>query len=1363
MYICIVSCNYDFSLSDDIMKTKYFSFFLFFLLAFPSQLLYSIDQYKFRTLSPDGGFYYDGVKAIQQDKNGHTWILMDKDLLKFDGYQYKRYYSAFAKIDSTKEWTLQGFTIAPNGRLLVNTNNGLYFFDEETEHFYYLFDKVDVIKVDNRNNIWVKYNKTWSILNIIDKSLETPLYDGEALSYISNNLCPYNDDLYVFSNFQRVYRFNYTKREFELCLTLPDNDGPIRDTAISQGYAWAFAGGRGVYKIDLSSHTIVDFFEFPQSLARVSILADKNGNLWIGTIEGLYILDPQTRQYTHYAHSETDAFSLPNNSIWCMYEDWQQNIWIGGYAGSLCYVNMSEKNAFKTYTPQMNKLNHIPVSCFAEDSKYYWVGTEGGGINRIDKKTEEFSSLTTKNGLSSNNIKSIVIDKNENLWISMYNGGLNHYDTKTGKIKSLKHGKNDNSLLHNDIRKMIPDGNSGLWIVYQDLKLVISYYSTQEDLFKHYLLDDKSKTGYIFDILKQGDKYIWAISKESIYRLDIEKDVLENINCQGNPLVGLFTFCLDDSGNLWIGTIGNGLIQFNTSSHICKNIEKVLNSNISSIYSISYNDGNIWLGTDNGLYRYNIAKDSLLRFDKRDGTQGQIYYPLANMKTRDGQLLFGGTNGFTIVYPKEISQNTYHPKVIISNFYIDHTATIPNDYQEDDMKAIKLNYDQTNFGFQFSSDNYLIPEKNRFKYRLRGYDDRWMETDASNRTAMYSKVPAGTYYFEVQTANNDGVWGDITVMKIERATAPWFSIQAYVIYLFIILGIVYMIIRYYNEKKNLKMQLYLENVEKEKKEEIHQSQLRFFTNISHDFRTPLSLILAALDRLREEGLKEYYYRILNGNAQRLLNLVNELMDFRTVENGKMKLELQQFNVNRFVNGIAADFEDYAKQRNITFLVKSDTNFPDNVYADKSILEKVVMNLLNNAFKYTSNNGFVKLEIRYGNKEFSSSYQNSFTVGSISPKSDMFSIIVGDSGVGISKESISSVFERFYKVNTVNADSHIGTGIGLALVKSLILLHKGDITIYSERDKGTDFVVRFPLDTSLFRESDFLKIDNSEKMEVQDEISPKEEITIGDPDKLEEDIMLREKKRVLIAEDNEDLRKLISDSLSDTYEVIEAVDGLDASEKVENVDVDLIISDIMMPRKDGVAFCIEIKSNINTSHIPFILLTAKTGVESKIEGKSSGADMYLVKPLDLNYLKISVQNIFKYREQLRAYYAKNYFAESNELTLNEQDNKFLKRVIEYIESNLDQPNMDVNHIASQLSMSRSKLYTKLKSLTGKSIVEFVLNYRLHKAAKLIIEENITMKEVMIRIGIESQPYFTNSFKKEFGETPTAFAAKHRKKK
>lgn len=789
------------------MKSRYLLFFL--ILIYIISPCTATGDYKFRTMSPSGGFYYDGIKAIEQDKEGFIWTMMDYELYRFDGYHYKKYYPYFASMAPTKRWIFNNMASDLLGYLYVNTNNGVYRYDRNSDQFEKIYDPVSHIKVDKANNVWIRIKEKWSILNTQTGELNTPNYDGKAAGGVNTAFCIYNNDLYTFIG-QKVYRFNYAKNEFVFCLTLPDSDGNIRFAQAYMGKLWIFVNNSGLYKIDMSTFKIEDHYTLLTDYEGNSLRTfyiDKKGYIWFGTIDGIYIFDPTDGKLSHNKHSRTDPFSLPNNSIWEISEDRQGNIWIGTYSGTLCYVNIDENNAFKTYHPQNSGLNHTPVSAFAEDQQYLWVGTEGGGINRMNKATGEFSYITSANSITSNNIKSLITDAGHNLWISTFMGGLDLYNVGRQKVTNFKHTKGaPHSLLVNDVRKTILEGDSGMWVAYQYQKAEVSYFSFREESFTHFSLDSISNNSYLFDILRQGEKTLWAISNETLYRLDIDKHVVEKMIPNDSTYLGLFTFCLDDSGNIWIGTIGNGLIKFDTNTSRFISLKDVLQQSVYSIYSICYDDGNIWMGTDDGLYCYNIVGNRLMNFDKREDTQGQVYYPLACMKGMDGLIYFGGTNGFTVIDPKKISYNSYKPRAIISDFFIDHTSTHPHYLFDNSLHEIILEYDQTNFGFQFSSDNYHIPEKNRFKYRLRKYDDHWITTNAQNRIAMYSKVPAGTYYFEVYAANNDGVWSDTpTVIKVIRKTAPWYSWPAYILYALMIIGLIYLICRHYADKKKLKV------------------------------------------------------------------------------------------------------------------------------------------------------------------------------------------------------------------------------------------------------------------------------------------------------------------------------------------------------------------------------------------------------------------------------------------------------------------------------------------------------------------------------------------------------------------------------
>ncbi len=1348
--------------------------FLLVISLFSAITLFSQEKntYRFRAFSPEGGFYYDGVTNIKQDKDGFIWIMMANNLSRFDGYDYKRYYDSFNNIE--KEVSFQSMVVDKLGRLFVVVSNSLYLYNKTTDSFRIIYSasSISFLKVDSENTLWMFSDGCFGKYNEGLNQFEKLSFQGKPLANV-NAFVEDQSGFFLLTWGINILRYNYETKQIEPFYRFT-KDQYFSGICKVNNDLWLFSRKNKFYKIDIPTAKIVEEIEMlseSEDINSKMIHADKNEKIWIATQYGIYVFNTKTYQYEHYLHAKADQFSLPNNSVWTIEEDAQRNLWIGTFSGGLCYINLDEKIHFNSYIPIISDLNHNLISSFSEDDKRIWIATEGGGVSCLDKKTNRFTHYLNDpkgNSISSNNVKSIVMDDDDNLWLATYRGGLTRYDISKNLFTNYKSQTNDkNSLYFNNLRKLVLEPNSGLWIAYQSHKPIISFYSFKDASFTHYELDEQEN--YIFDIFHGKGDVLWVVTHKKLYSINTQTIEIKRIPFTAN-FGGGQALCADANDNIWIGTLGHGLIKYNTQSSTFTKFDEILKYNISAIYSICTDyENNIWLGTDNGLFRYNTVKNYFSRFDKKDGVQGQVFYPLASYKSKSDRLYFGGTNGFTIINPKNITQNEFIPQVRISDFYIDNNPTRPiiKDYLSIENTIsfpteIVLNHKQANFGFTFSSNNYLMPEKGRFRYRLKGYDNRWIEVDAKSRNVFYTKIPAGNYVFEVMASNNDGVWNDIPKrIQIKCLSAPWFSWWAYILYSLVLAFVVFIILRYYFNQKDLKLQLYLDKVNQEKKEEIHQSQLRFFTNISHDFRTPLSLIISVVDKLKEEGLDNYYYRILNSNAKRVLNLVNELMDFRTIENGKTPLQVSKTNVNQLIEAIAFDFNYYALEHNIKFDILTDPNLAHDLYIDKQILEKIVVNLLNNAFKYTKNGGHVSIQVLSNKHDFKPKYDDSFTVNERKSQTEDFAIVVSDTGIGITKESIESVFERFYKVKTVNFDSHLGTGIGLALVKSLVVLHKGEITIYSERNKGSDFVVRLSSDNSIYLPSEFLNEDVLPEVSLP--LTPDDAIEDNILEKLSEEKHIKDKRRILLAEDNDDLRRMIADYLSQSFHVIEAENGLIASKLLKKTRIDLIISDIMMPQKDGIAFCNEVKNDLNTSHIPFVLLTAKTNLESKLEGADSRADMYFEKPVDFKLLELSIQNIFKHQEQIREYYSKNYFAESTELTTNQREGDFLRKFIDIIDRNLNQHNMDVNLIASELFMSRSKLYDKIKSMTGKSIIEFIINYRLRKAARLIVETDLSMREIMEQIGIESQSYFTRAFKKEFDETPTAFAARYKKKK
>lgn len=1349
---------------------------IFHLLAFiPAS---AENRYRFHTFSPEGGFYYDGVTNIKQDLDGFLWIMMSKNLYRFDGYKYKHYYGSFEEAESEKLFS--GMVVDHSGRLFVAVANGLYLYNKTTDSFSKIYSgtRPSYLVVDKENTLWFMDNQKFGSFDEKSRKINTLTYNNQPLPYIFGFTADDNG-FFLLAGDKTIFRYNNTTKSVNPFFTA-ESGVVIRDICKIDNILWFITEDSQFYKIDISTGKLIGKIPLltdNKTIVSRTIYADRNKNIWISSLNGLYVFHTKTNNLQHYIHSKSDIFSIPNNSVWVIDEDLQKNVWIGTYSGGLAYVNLDDKDNFSFVAPETKGLNHNVVSAFAEDKDRLWIATEGEGLNSMDKKTKQFSYYlrnSSPNSLPSNNVKSIVLDSDQNLWLATFRGGLSHFNPSKNKFTNFSHDPNNpNSLRSDNLRKLVLEPNSGIWIAYQLPQQVISFYSFEKKTFTHYTFD-KDDGHYIFDIFLAGGNKLWIVTHKKLYSLNTKSGEIRKLEYDQHYLEGQ-ALCVDGKENVWIGTIGRGLILYDSKKNEFTPFTDILKFNVSSIFSICTDfEDNLWLGTDNGLIKFDTNSHTFFRFDRRDGVLCQVFQPLSSYVNMEGKIYFGCTNGFAVVNSTNVEKNHFNPQVMISDFYVDNTSAVPRTKNPNLLEnivsfpeKIELTHHQSNFGFTFSSNNYLVPEKNRFRYRLKGYDSRWIEVDAQNRSVFYSKVPAGSYVFEVMASNNDGVWSnEVKQIQIKRLPPLWLTWWAYLIYFLLGLTLLYVVFRYYQNHRKLKLQLYLDQLDKEKKEAIHQSQLRFFTNISHDFRTPLSLIIASVEKLRREGLKEYYYRILNGNTQHLLGLVNELMDFRTVENGNMPLKVSPVNVNSYVENLAFDFDDYAKQRDISFEIKLDEKLADEILADKNIVEKITMNLLNNAFRYTQNGGKIVIQTLASASDFKSIYQNNYTVSDGIDRSDYFAIVVSDSGVGISKESIASVFERFYKTDTVNFDLHLGTGIGLALVKSLVLLHKGSITIFSERDKGSDFIVALPKSPMAYSYTEKEQKGGEEAPMKRREILEvtTEELLVEKPEELKilsHEEEYKEKKTILVVEDNEDLRNLVIDYLSSDYDVLGAENGVVASAILEETNVELIISDIMMPLKDGITLCKEVKNDINTSHIPFLLLTAKSGLESKIEGADSGADFYFEKPIDFNLLLLNIKNIFQQQQKMREFYSKNYFADSYKLTKNQRDVDFIKQFVEVIDSRIDQSKIDVNSLAYEMSMSRSKLYNKIKGITGKSIVEFILTHRLRIAARLIVETDLSMREIMDQIGIESQSYFTHSFKDEFGDTPTAFAAKHKK--
>ena len=1351
-------------------------------------------KYKIRRVSPDGGLSSNGQRDVRQDKWGFIWVVTVNELYRFDGYTFKHYTLKLNKPETSVTWSFDRLEVDKNGDVYLTSNFGLLKYNPLKDNFDFLYTEgVNLLKEDSKERLWMSNQNSIGLFD--RKTREFSLVESDK-GLIRNVSALYAKDEYVLVGTATgdLYVFDEEKGIFKYVCNNPEKN--IVDISHTNSHIYLLTEHDGLIVLSISDYKEVNRYDFfyPGGDIRVSARAlfiDRYGHIWITGQRGIYMLEPKTGNYVRYYFDKTDPYGLPSSSVWRISEDNNGNLWFGTYSGGLCFINLDEQDKLKSFNGLTDDLSYSVVSSFAEDENYLWVGTEGGGLNRYDKKTNSFTSFKykpDKNSLTYDNIQSLLSTGNK-LWIGTSRGGMDCMDTHTGHF--THYTVNNNMLLNDHVERIVAEADSGLWIKYLMDRDRLSYLSLKDNKTEHFnfLAPPILSNGNISDIFRGNGDTLWVGASYQLLIMDVSSKKVSFVNYKHAYVpniqnINIITIYADnEKGVVFIGTKGHGLLTYDVSTQTLNQIADLSKYKVYSVYSINKDDrGYIWLGTNNGLFCIDAEIGNIQQFNKTDGAQGNTYYPYSTFKSKTGKLYFGGNEGFTVIVPVEKTYNELKSNVIFSDFLLDNTSVVPGIENSPlvssifQTKELILKYNQNNFSIEFASTNYLNPDKNRFKYRLRGYDERWIEIDASHRSASYAKVPEGKYYFEIMTANNDEVWGELSSIQIIIKPAPWLSLWAIIAYIVLLSIVFYIILRYYNYQRKLKMQFYLEEQEKKQKEEYHQEQLRFFTNVSHDFRTPLSLILAALEPVKAGANMAKYISILENNARRLLSLINELMDFRSLQNNKVFLNLRKGDWNKFVNDSCSDFNEYAGQKEFVFEINTDTELPDELYFDSKVSEKIILNLLNNAFKYTPAKGEIKVSVLSDIESFNSVYTNKIVINSNNYYGKMFGFVIRDTGVGISSESIRFVFDRYYRVDKSDSSKHIGSGIGLALVKSLVELHKGYIALFSERDKGSDIVVGLPYDCSVYKNEEFDN-DNSNiylsESSMINDLAISEENLKGPTDKDEneliheesgigrfESINVNNKKTILLVEDNDDLRELLVEMLNEYYEVKEAANGFEALNIIKEDDFELIITDIMMPEMNGIELSKTIKNDIETSHIPIIVISAKTGTENQIEGLKTGVDAYLEKPVNKQILLLTLSNIFNRQEKVKEYYAKHYFAntDKNETPGSKRDTEFMKQLINLIENNLSDVEIDVLHIASSLAMSRRTLYGKVKALTGQSVVEFIRNYRLRKAARILMEEDKPISEVMMSVGIDNASYFSRIFKKEFGMTPSEFVSK-----
>jgi len=1385
-------------------------------------LLAQSPKLHFSHIASEQGISNSTIEAIFQDSLGFIWFGTRDGLNRYDGNEIQVYRNDPADSTSLSDNFIRCIYEDRQHHLWVGTINGLNRFNREKNNFRRFkhrdhdpgslsLNYVTSIIEDRNNHLWI--GTLGGGLNLFDEKKET--FRQYAIAPAPG---PGSQNK---TNAENRVNALYTDRLGNLwvatqsCLNLFNtkdsslipyrNDQTITNpsgntiTCIQEersGNLWLGTEDDGVFLFDPVQKTFIRFAHSdknPSSLGNnmiKSLLVDKKGRLWVGCINGgLNLFDPGKNIFFNYQNEPGNSSSLSQRTISALCEDHQGNLWIGTHRGGVnVFSQAMEKFNLYRQEPANSSLSYNDVRAFCEDiGGNIWIGTDGGGLDLFSRDKHIFQHYRNdpfnEKSLGSDAVLDVMRDREGRLWVSTWGGGLNLLDKSTGRfIRYQSNPKDTNSISSNFVQKTFEDYEGNIWVAtyYGGLNL----FNPKKGIFSR-VKDPSGKTSLtgknMVSILEDIDGHIWIGTDDG--GLNCYDQTTRHFTHYFNneeKMPDLRVLFNDSKNRLWVGQ--KGLFLFDPARNDFRLYTDKAGLASEFIKGITEDgQGNLWIATSNGITRFNTETNVFKKFNTGDGLQGLEYEANACLKTRDGEMYFGGVNGFNTFYPGNIKTNTFIPPVYITGFQIfnqkinlnDHGSPLSKDITL--TKEISLSYKQSSFSFSFAALNFTIPENNEYAYKLEGLDKEWNFVGREKKSS-YTNLDPGTYTFRVRASNNDGIWNEEgAAIKIIIRPPFWKTAWFTILLMAAALAILYFIYRF-------KTRLKLKELEEKKREEIHQVQLQFFTNISHEFRTPLSLITGPLEKLMKEKIHpsiQHYYATMYRNTQRLLSLINELMDFGKLESGALKLTVMKGNLNSFVHEIADEFKEWAEQKEIEFTLRvnppgdsssihavlangewSVHRGPDTWF-DRQVLEKIILNLLHNSFKYTRTGGRISLEILPSLSDFKPSYANELILKNDFRGSRYAYIRVADSGIGISKESIQHLFERYYRIT----DSHLGSGLGLAFVKSLALLHKGDVYVYSERLRGTEIIIGIPVG-----EKDYEKDEKREvsfaagdvrlegirdkpacNVQKEGEVNPE---AVGN---FSDGIRHRQAptESILLVEDNEEMRQFLKESLEPYYQVSEASDGKEGLTRAKEISPDLIISDVMMPNMNGTEFCRSLKRDIDTSHIPVLMLTAKTALSSQKDGLDSGADYYFAKPLNMDLLMLTIRNRFEQSAKLRDRYTRESHIEAMELVHSEKDKEFMGSLLKIIDAELVNPDFDIENLCNKIGMSRTKLYQKIKSISNQSIGDFIRTIRLKKAVQIMTHEDVSLAEVMYRIGIQTQSYFTKAFKKEFNQTPSQF--------
>ncbi len=1315
----------------------------------------------FENLTTRDGLSHNRVTAIFKDELGYIWLGTSVGLNRFNGYEFQVFKHESGNPNSIDNNSIYWISEGPGDEIIwIRTNSGLSAYNIYTERFVDISKYIDKQKVkpwivndlikDKNENSWIS-TENEGLFKIINKDCVVTVFESPPAE-IADLTFDLNGNvvvLYQNGQFQKL-DINTNKIIHSYALKgLPDEYLSLRIFLDSSGGMWVWSSGKsiGLYYYDNlgSEPKKIGKAQLYSDVISGVIEEDKDHILVATDHGGITMIDKTDWSFHNFRNMISDDKSLSHNSAISAYKDYEGMIWIGTNKGGVNYYHPNDNffNHFVFDGDQFGNYNEVK-SILEDENGNFFIGTDGAGLLELDRKTGDYISYTHDpndiNSLSSNVI--VCMERDEGgIWIGTYHGGLNYFDGEKFQRK-LSDPNNPNVLPDMSIWELYKDSKGNLWV--GTLQSGVIVYDPNLNKIHNFNRELGNLTSnYVVDFEEDIDGKIWIATSYGVHVFDPDSGDMRHYLTNASDASSLAddevaSILLSSDGNIWLATRG-GINRYNREKDNFETYAKRDGLGSNMVVSIEEdNEGRIWVGTDKGISELVIKEAGFYfnNYDEADGLHGENFNENSSLRTNKGELVFGGVNGLNVFNPKDIVEIRKKEKLVFTEFHISNKQILPGDTIHgrpvfnsgiNTTKELNLKHFENSFTLEFAALNYFNPEKILYEYMLQGFDEEWIVTTSDQRRVNYTNLDPGNYVFKVKSYQGSFEGGEEEIQMAITIQLPfWKTPISFLFYALIGLAMFLVVRKIIVDRERLKARIEHDRLESQRLHQLDLMKIKFFTNISHEFRTPLTLIITPIERIIKSFQNHEVSREFNTiyrNANRLLTLVNQLLDFRKIEAGQHILSLAGGDLVAFIKDIIDSFSDLTFEKHIdltleTNLVQLITQF------DKDKMGKIIFNLLSNAIKFTHDNGEIKVVLS----------------AKPTPKGEFdVEIKVIDNGIGIAADKIDQVFNRFFQVDVSGNFVNHGSGIGLSITKEFVELHGGKIGVTNGIIKGTIFTINLPM--KQYQANNV----NDEQLLAEIEGYGLEE-NIYEPDNT--------KYSIVIVEDNDDFRFYLKDNLKQHFNVIEADNGRTAWKLILDQKPDLVVSDIMMPIMNGLELTEKIKSDPRTMDLPIILLSAHSSDQRKIEGLQAGAIEHISKPFNFEILVNSIRSALKFREQVRQTEHQIDVSPST-IEVTSLDEKLIQNALEIVEENMANPDFSVQELSKGLGVSRGQLYKKLLAITGQTPIEFIRSIRLKRSKSLLEKSQLTVSEVAYKVGFNNPRYFTKYFKERYKVLPSKF--------